>query len=246
MIQRIIHTVKSDIEALGWVERFGGLVIPVSFELPGEAEEETIEKTLPISTYINDADCIEDKDRYHFLVPDDSKKSVVYLEQVGNTTFTPTARVGSRYRNVIEGTQNLKLTAWLNLSAIGAVDQSTTQQIKMDLWRMLDGKKYSKLPDNDQNLPIFNIRWNVTGDILKSMSIFNPYFYESQARLMLYPHDFFAFDLEVTWFMKKSCQSIFQTGTPLDCIDVNADAAAMTSFEGVPFGGLDENTLDEL
>lgn len=246
MIRRIVDTIKADIQALTWVERFGGIVTPITFQLEGETDEQTVVKTLPISNYLNDADCIEEKDRYHFLVPDDSKKSVVYIEQIGNSVFTPSTRRGSRYRDVVEGVQQLRLVCWVNLTAIGAQDQFVTADLMYDIWAEIDGKKVPKLDDNEPKVPLFSIEWKVVADVLKDMTIFNPYFYENEPRLMLYPHDFFALDLEVTWYMKKSCRSAFNVADPVQCIDVNQEGVVMSSFDGVPFGTLDGDDMSNL
>lgn len=240
MINKIVDTIKDDIEALPWVERYGGLTFRMSFEHQGAQDGETLTRTVPISNYLNVKDCDEANDRYFYLMPDDQKKSIVYLEQLGNMTLTrPVNSTQRRYRDSMSGTINLRVVAWLNLSLLGSLDQNDTALFAMDLLRVVDGQIYNKV----DGVPIFKVKWDVTTEVQKSMSIFQGYSYEERSHLMLYPYDFFAFDIAVSFYVKKNCLSALTVPDPIDCVDVNNDTMVLAGFGGDPLGGFDGQPL---
>ena len=245
MINQIIDSIRADIEALPWVERYGGLTFRIGVQRP-LGNEEVSTSIVPVSRYLNTKNCEEEHDRYFFLVPDERHKSIVYFEQIGNTTFTtPTHSTGTRYRNVITGSQNLRLVVWLNLGAMGTDDPGQADHVAADLWGLVDGKKYDKL-DVSPAFPAFKIKWQVNTQVQKSLAIFSGLSYEDRQDMLMYPYDFFALDVNVTWYMNKACLPAFEPGTPIDCVDVNNDVVLMESFGGIPFGTLADGGMKTL
>lgn len=239
MIRLVMESIKPYIEAIPWVERYGGLIYALTLQQEGEGGD-FINKTVPFSDYVTTRDCFEESDRYLYLTPDDSKKSIVYFEQLGDTTFSDLGRGGSRLRGVLQASQNFRLVCWVNLNKIGSEFESDGAILAAQLWAAVDGIKIDKLSDT-LNLPVTNIKWTITSEVQKSLAIFSNYSYNDRGAFLMYPFDFFAFNVTAQFFVKKGCITAFPVSGEV-CIDQSAPVV-MASFAGAPLGEFDDDPL---
>lgn len=234
MIRLVMESIKDRIEAIPWVERYGGLTYPVTIT---DGENTRI---FPFSDYATDRDCFEAKDRYFYLTPDDSKKSVVYFEQAGDTAFTQSNRGGSRLRGVLQGVQNFRLVVWVNLNVIGSEFESDAAILAAQMWAAVDGWNVDRLHP-DLNLPVTNIKWTIPSQIQKSLAIFQNYTYNDRGEFLMYPYEFFAFNVQATFFVKKACITEYPPSSEV-CIDQDVPAV-LASFGGGTLGEFDDDPL---
>lgn len=242
MIRLVMESIRPNIEAVTWVERYGGLAYPITVqEVTGDTE--TVNKTFPFSDYVSDLGDCELSERYHYLTPDDSKKSIVYFEQTGDMTFSNLAKGGARLRGVLRGQQNFRLVCWVNLNKIGSEITSDGSILAAELWAAIDGVKVDKLHP-DLNLPVTNLKWYVTSQVAKSMAIFSPYSYQDRGSFLMYPFEFFAFNVQAEFYVKKGCITPYPVSAEV-CVDMDAPAF-LASFGGGVLGNFGDDPLAPL
>jgi len=242
MIRLLMQSIKPTIEAIPWVERYGSLAWPLTIQLESEGDGVTT-KTVPYSNYVSQVDCAEESDRYFLLTPDEDKKSIIYFEQAGNCSFSPSPKGHSRYRNQMQGSQNFRLVCWVNLDKIGLVDDSANSLLAAEIYGAVDGLKVDRLHP-DLSLPITNIKWTVTAEIAKTLSIFASYSYNDFGSFLMYPYEFFAFEVNCQFLIKKDCISSYVPEDPI-CVDQN-NPAVLASFSGAPWGSLSGDPLTKI
>jgi hypothetical protein len=99
MIYILEQVFRTPIQALNWVEKYGGVVTKYNDPKTNEV--------YPIVAYNSDPMCSE-TDPYTLITPDDAFKSVVYWEAAGAT------RIDSSERRYITGTATMRFVAWVN------------------------------------------------------------------------------------------------------------------------------------
>lgn len=239
MLHTILDYIKTDIEAISWIERYGGLATPLTIQR--DEEDGVVTKTIPMSRYISDTVCESESDRYFYLVPDDSKKSVVYFEQKGNLSFSvPDNSTRTKYRNTMKAIVPLGLTCWINHAAIGSTDQSNTPLLALELYSLLDGMRKKNLT---LDLPIYGLKFFVTSGIQKP-NLFSGYSYAQDPSLFMYPYDGFGFELSLEFYIKKSCLQAFEVKPAIDC--PNPDITILEALTGANLGGLNDEDLTGL
>ena len=209
MIFAAIDLLTTDIEALGWVERYGRLTTPV--RIIDHQDRETEEQTFvifPVSCNVTAADCLETDTRYYPLVPDSTKKSIAYWEQQGGFSFT------NENDGFLTGSAVARFVAWLNISELGKTDCTITADIIGPLLNTLDVTKTptSGVFTNGQ------IKFKVIEQVEKSADIFSAYTYDNQETgYLLFPYDYFALDVEISLKIDKNCFSAFTTESAITC-----------------------------
>ena len=197
MIEAIINAVKPRLMGLKYIERYGGLVMPVTTIVEGEDGSRS-QITFPVSCDAEGKTCYLNND-YYDLAPNDNYRSVAYWE-VTNSVSRQSARHGSRRVNT-QYTQNARFVAWLNLQNLGydsACDLMT--RIVANTINAIEGRM-GIIP----NTPLANVKIRLVGQAPKSMDIFRAYSYSDKTELMLYPYDFFALDFQFLWMLRKDC-----------------------------------------
>lgn len=242
MIRLVMESVRPSIEAVPWVERYGGLAYPITVqEITGDTE--TINKTFPFSDYVSDLTDCELSERYYYLTPDDSKKSIVYFEQSSDMTFNTLARGGARLRGVLRGVQNFRLVCWVNLNKIGSEIVSDGSLLAAELWAAVDGLRVDRLHP-DLKLPVTNIKWQINSQIQKSLGIFSPYSYQDRGAFLMYPFEFFAFNVQAEFYVKKECITAYPVSAEV-CVDVD-NPVFMASFGGGILGTFADEPMSPL
>lgn len=210
MLFSAIDLLTTDIEALGWVERYGRLTRPVTILThQGIEDEEKFYKTLPVSCSVSLADCQEGNTRYYAMTPDSSKKSVAYWEQQSGFTFTYDEGDG-----FLTGSAVARFVGWLNLTKLGKTDCTITADIVAPLLQTLNT---TKRPTSG----VFtngSVRFELIEQVQKDEAIFSEYTYDNQETgYLLFPYDFFAVDVAVTLKIDRNCFNAFTTAAEVSC-----------------------------
>lgn len=208
MINSIIHEIKPRLMDLKFIERYGGVVIPVTEIVELEDRRERI--TFPVSCDIEGKQCYE-QGNYYELAPNDQYRSVAYWELQGSVS-RQTARRGSNYWQY---TQRVRFVAWLNLDNLGIIKPcDIIANIVLNVINSVE-----KGVDVVEGTPIQNVDFRFVSQPEKSMDIFRRYTYQDKEALMLYPFDFFALDFDVTWMVRKDCVIEENEYIAIDCIN---------------------------
>ena len=207
MIRSIIQELKPNLLELKFIERYGGVVIPITQIV--ETEDRRQELTFPISCDIEGKACFEDGN-YFELAPNDQYRSVAYWE-VDRALSRQTPRRGSRYWQY---SQDARFVAWLNLANLGV--EAPCDLITNLIIRTIN--EVEKGVDQVEDTPIENVRIRLIGQEAKSMDIFRRYSYRDRVGMLLYPFDFFALDFNFTWLIRKDCVFEENEYIAIDCI----------------------------
>ena len=177
MTDKIAQLILDEISSLNWIDKTAGVVKPLRVKVKGGEE-----KIYPI--YLNSAmPC--DSSTYTDLVPDSSKRSVLYFEDGG----VDVVESGCRYTDM-EAT--LKLVCWVNLKKINTT-YTSAEPIKLDLINNIP----ARIANTDW---VTKIRVMFEGEETKSAGIFSEYTYdEAEAQYLIYPYDFFALNYKIRY-----------------------------------------------
>jgi hypothetical protein len=153
------------------------------------AQGTTVNKKFPVYFNNNKTNCkIFD---YIDLIPNDKLKSIIYYEENGTSFIDCDGRW-------INYSSNIRLVCWVNLKKINQTLMDTS---------ILEALLIKNLPEYISNLPyiskimIMNIR-----PVTKDVGIFSRYTYnEAELQYLMYPYDYFAFDMTINWSLSKSC-----------------------------------------
>lgn len=198
MIHTILDELKVKVLQLQFIERYGGLVIPVTSRAEDE-DGRDISVTFPVSCDAEGRACYL-SNNYYDLAPNDQYRSVAYWEIQGDmTSFVPvrgnrTAWHGFR--------QTARLVVWLNSLKLGDAKNCNTTG---DYLSILAINALQGVHDVKEVGYTDKARVRMVRKLRKSMDIFSAYSYSNRTELMLYPYDFFAIDFEVEWFVKRNC-----------------------------------------
>ncbi len=197
MIGSALKYIGDDIEALDWVEVYGGLVQTVKIRQPDSNND--VYNIFPISCDVSEEDCNTNQ-RYQDLIPNSNKRSIVYFEQLTGLVDRGGVRIGNstnRFRRVYTGT--VRLVCWLNMQLLGVNECYGSDIYMRSLLKIL----YQDL--NSNNFPDDSIFKN--GDIQIKVQqfvpkdyrvIFGKYNYLESTGYWMYPYDYFAIDLAIT------------------------------------------------
>ena len=218
IIQYLIDTLlKTDIEALNFVERYGGVTKPVKVAYVDAKGAKTIKK-YPVGCGVSEADCYNEG-IYQNLIPDDSKKSVLYWEiltPMVNTGDTPNIKTfnNKRFRG------SARLVVWLNMKELGFQPISPQTQC--------DGNIHT-FPSLSNVLTRFG---KITGGIydgsnikiqpqrieLKKDAIFGQYTYSEGLNYYLYPYSYYGIDVTFEMDICLKSDHVFPINSPIQCI----------------------------
>ena len=191
-IKYLIDTILTPkIAVLDFVDRYAGIVRTINIA-EGNGTETGIVKRYPVACDVTGADCAN-IGIYQDLVPNDTKKSVIYWEMIA-----PMSNVGyTSTRNFFEkrfrGTA--RLVVWLNLAKLGIENCTDAVNIIPILEKEITtrGKIMGGVFDGAQ-LRIQPLKM-VAQEI---NTVFGKYDYNKLKNFYLYPFDFFAIDVQFT------------------------------------------------
>lgn len=203
MIVEIGNILKGRIQDAPYVDRIAGIVMTMSEQIP--TENGTFVKKFPASCDVDGVDCDEATSRYKDLIPNTSKKSVIYFEDISGVKFL------RQERNNLIFEARPRLVVWLNMKKLGKTDCSISSLVSADLIR--------RLLANSINTATFNrVKIDVLGEPVKSNGIFSRYtFKEEEIQYLMYPYDYFALDLKVEFAVNENCIDAFTVGIEDEC-----------------------------
>jgi hypothetical protein len=226
-IKYLIDTILSPkIQTLDFVDRYAGIVRTINIA-EGNGTETGIVKRYPLACNVTGVDCAN-IGVYQNLVPDDTKKSVIYWEMVSPMTNGGMTKTRDFYRKKFKGTA--RLVVWLNLAKLG-IDNCTDSILVLPILEKeitTRGKITGGIYDGDL-LWIEPLRM-VNQDI---NTIFGKYDYNKLKNYYLYPFDFFAIDVQFTLEQCLSKGGTWPCLLPLDCPNSGPVTCKSLNLDGV-------------
>jgi len=228
-IKYLIDTILSPkIQPLDFVDRYAGIVRTINIA-EGNGTETGIVKRYPLACNVTGVDCAN-IGIYQNLVPDDTKKSVIYWEMVSPMQNSGMTKTRDFYRKKFKGTA--RLVVWLNLAKLG-IDNCTDSILVLPILEKeitTRGKITGGIYDGDL-LWIEPLRM-VNQDI---NTIFGKYDYNKLKNYYLYPFDFFAIDVQFTLEQCLSKGGTFPILPAADCQNIvpTSETCKSLLFDGV-------------
>ena len=210
-IRYLIDTILSpQITALSFADKYAGIVKTINIAVDNQTETGTV-KRYPVACNVVNGDCTN-VGLYNELVPDDTKKSVIYWEMIQpmfNAGYTKTNDFfNKRFKGVA------RLVVWLNLAKLGISECNGAIYAIPILEKILTtrGKIQSGVYENSI------LRIEPKGLVKQDINtIFGGYDYPKLKNYYLYPFDFFAIDVNFTLEQCLSKGGTFPSGAALDC-----------------------------
>lgn len=186
-----------------FVDRLAGKVRTVRFKAEKDGGGSTVQ-TYPVACNVSASDCVNNNS-YQDLVPNSGKRSVVYFEDNGGMRMTGKVRGRQMYE------ADLRLVVWLNLKLLGQTDCNYASSVY--------GHVTGLLPMQPVNTGSFSL-FKVSGISMPNQdaSIFSKYTYdETVNQYILFPYDYFAMDIKVSFGIRPDCLPAIGEGDVSDC-----------------------------
>lgn len=220
MVSKVIELFKTDIIALPFVERYGGLTTTVN-KVTESQNGLLVKKSFPVSASVSGVQCWENN-RYLDLVPNSQFKSVIYYEQVRDTIVTEMI-TGRRSKASVFDTE-LRLVCWINLAQLGITETSINYKLIPTIVKALLSPK-NVPPGNDLEDIVYGVE--ITKLIIESKeytrnNIFGKYNYDTNDRIFFYPFDYFSLRFTLNWKSNINCEIDLGMDTPISCVDLTS------------------------
>jgi hypothetical protein len=196
----IANLLKTLVEGLAVSDKVAGLVRAIPYTV--REGNRTVVKYFPLGCDVTDPEaCTEQEVRD--LVPDGSKRSIIYFEDMGWSRQKPHPPGAYRY------TSRLRMVVWMNTKLIG--DQCTiADSVQQDLIDAIEVERYNADPFQQ-------IQHRAYSAPPVSNAIFSKYTYnESERQFLTWPYSYFAIDIETTFILPIGCK-IPVTPVPVPC-----------------------------
>ncbi len=162
--------------------------------------------TFPVACSTTAGDC-NNISKLKELCPDSSKKSVIYCEENGGTTFLGMENNNLKFR------ANIRLVGWLNLPKLGINNCSWSAIAVLHIIKALPHGYF-----NYTNKPYTRCRIVGIGEAEKSAAIFSRYTYdEAVAQYLIYPYDYFALNISIEFCVSRNCIDDLILDNPINC-----------------------------
>jgi hypothetical protein len=212
MITELIKPLETDIEALGWLERYGGVVrVANRFVDDGKGG---FYASFPVSCNVSDTDCW-DRDMYKDLIPDDSKTGIAYFEEVGGLTWereTDAARRTSQKRPLVRLEGIVRFVVWVNGPLVGHQSCNLRPLLLGDVLRIFS--KSFRNVDAGIITPIGRLGFDLLEIEPRDPSPFARWGYEHE-KVVLYPYDYLSVLVRVTAVFNADCMDEVVIGSPV-------------------------------
>lgn len=227
-----------------WIDKYGGLV--QTLEVKKVADINNLKKThiqkYPISCNVDQTECNDPTSKYADLVPDESKASIVYWEELSPMQFVGNVSRGSQlYKNKQQWKGKGRLVVWLNAAKLGVGDGNGNYSCD---WYF---------PFLDQLTQLLTTEGNKMGGafdgglykiqpvkiVPKDLAVFNKYTYDRYTNFSRYPYDYFAIDFEFTMQYCVGKNSVIPSGAAIAC-PFNEGAPILSNTYSLSFDGNDE------
>jgi hypothetical protein len=221
ILEKLIDLISPQLTALPWVEVYGGMTrIQETVEWVDDATGAQKIKRIPISCAVSgDVQSGKSAQRFRDLIPDGSRKSMLYWEPIQGMTDAGGFRAGaSDSQN--EGVRLMKgkarIVGWLNSKLLGKTDCNVAADAMMSLLPIFR---------QDIEYPVATVensrvRFRVDKEVIRDIkTIFGKYDYQDVQNSFLYPFDYFAMDIKIEYILPLACIPPFELETPIQCID---------------------------
>lgn len=211
MIFLFEQALRSTITGLNFIERYGGIVRPVTQVREGE-EDRRYSDTFPVSRYVSVSDCFN-SGMYRDLIPDESYKSVAYWEQRGNGDI----RQGGPKGNQWQATQDMRFVCWLNFKKLGLTNYDATDQLELYLIERVHTQN-----GQTQSVSGYTFRTGITRFRPVERSprvVFASYTYDEMEWAFSWPYGFFAVDFTIQAELAAGCITTPSLGTEITCVE---------------------------
>lgn len=198
----IEQALRSKITALSFIERYGGLVRPMTYKNEGK---------VPVSTLLT-ADQCKDPSFYKLLVPDSDYKSVSYFEPVRMTGPT----FGGPKQNLMTFRSSLRFVCWLNLRELGISDAYNPERFAIEAITALKGRTNFDIDSIKGDINVLNFTMGGTDP----QTVFGRYSYGGKERLYFDPYGFFYFDMDIELRVNSACVSALTLDSAINCVGV--------------------------
>lgn len=203
-IAKILKERIVDDPKIKFLDVIAGLTQKVTYGQPLDGQA-TIYKSLPVSYDVNTSDTCRVEPETA-VVPDSTKKGILYFEESGTGIKEFHPMRGGNYSS------NLTLVCWLNKARLGyqKTEEITAPVISLLLSSVLKGGGYT----NEGSFVRFHVN---PGRInTQDSSVFNKYTYNEQATQYLRPpFEFFSIQLVVTYQVNPNCLAEFNLKDPI-------------------------------
>lgn len=215
MIQDIIQSIGHKVTDLSFIERYGGLV-QTARQIQEVTDGQFTEVAFPVSCNVNASQCWEDG-KYQDLVPNDQYSSIAYFEDRNGSQFNGTVKDRPK-QSYMQFTHNVRFVCWLNLQKLGITECHAPKAVLQAL-KALYCKNENIETSSGLKLSRFNM--NVTSQLPKDANIiFDRYTYAHCQDALLYPFDYFAFNVQLSYNINPSCFEDWAINTPVNCIEL--------------------------
>lgn len=202
MIGIIGNIVIDQVKDLPFIDKYTGVVKVLKYADTSSGSK--VIKSFPAACTTTLDEC--ESGRYKDYTPDESKKSITYLEDTG-------LRVVGREGNYLLFEANYDLVSWLNLPKLGFTDCSYSGTAILGILKKLPAR-----PFNSGNYHLIDIQF--VSQRPKSVNPFAKYSYdETVMQFLMYPFDYFVLALRVTFRVDMRCITIASLTPPVDCVD---------------------------
>lgn len=193
---------------LAWLERWGGLVIPVQKKV--QAGDGWVSRIFPVSCSV-DPDCNDDS-KFQKVLPNSAYKSVGYLYQVGQAA---TNYEGPK-DNFIIAKYRLRLVVWLNYQNMGLDDCNSAGVFELETIASLRGR-----------MSVSSDQLASPGDLMLSefsilpkeaAAAFAPFYAYDKPEIYFWPYGFFAIEFSATARVNLACLSALEIGNETQCL----------------------------
>jgi hypothetical protein len=228
-IRYLIDTILGpEITALSFADKYAGIVKTINIAVDNQTDTGIV-KRYPVACNVVNGDCAN-IGLYNELVPDDTKKSVIYWEMIQPMYNAGYTKTNDFYNKRFKGVA--RLVVWLNLAKLG-IDECNGAIYAIPILEKILTKR-GKIQSGVYENSILRIepKGLVKQDI---NTIFGGYDYPKIKNYYLYPFDFFAIDVNFTLEQCLSKGGTFPTGAALDCVNQipEAEVCKSLSFDGV-------------
>lgn len=188
MISEIAYEIVSVLaDKLTFIDKWCGVVVPIKKSVAG------VEKTIPM--YVNTKSNCNVSD-YMDLVPDSSKKSICYIEKLGEPEFEPRA-------SIFIANCNLRVVLWYNLNLINEGKYLDEDIIAHNIITNMP----KTIPDNDL-ITAKRVLITILGTS-GGAKLFSGYTYnEVKNQFVTFPYGAVSVDINVQYVINKCAETL--------------------------------------
>lgn len=202
MIVDIGNIIIDKIKDLAFIDKYAGVVKVITMKDPSAGAAS--KKTFPVVCNIDLTECNKGK-RYLDLCPDNTKKSVMYLEDTG-------LRFVQKQGNRTYWKASYNLVCWLNLKLLG---QTTCSYSAVALGAILNKFPVQPFPSGNYNL----VNIQLIGQQPKTVNPFSKYSYdETVNQFLMFPYDYFLAAIDVDFMIDVRCFELPALPPEVNCL----------------------------